>query len=113
MRKFFGSDKLGTVFPVPAGSARIEPGLPAEDVTLTFPTWTFFETVRYLLSLCAHACALLRPQTHPLLFALDSSLVTACCYAVVDGCTSGGSAVSGSALLPCCASLHAPPMRLA
>ena len=78
MRKFFGSDKLGTVFPVAAGSARIEPGLPVEDVTLTFPTWTYFETVRY--SLCAHACAVLRCQPHPVLFARVGSLIGACCY---------------------------------
>jgi len=43
-RAFFGTDTLNWSAFVPAGVSMQEPGItPAEDTTLTFPTWTAFE----------------------------------------------------------------------
>lgn len=45
VRRFYGTDSLGFTVAVPSGSSRVEPGLvPAEDLQLTYPTWTDFET---------------------------------------------------------------------
>lgn len=44
-RRFLGSDDLGYSVPVARGTSTVEPGVtPANDVVLTFPTWTDFET---------------------------------------------------------------------
>ena len=44
-RRFLGSDQLGWQVPYPRGSSRVEPGVtPAADLTLSFDTWTQFET---------------------------------------------------------------------
>ena len=56
MRKFYETDELGTVLPVPAGSARIEPGLPEEAVVLNFPTWTSFVDVRFYTAFWVARC---------------------------------------------------------
>jgi hypothetical protein len=43
-RRYFGSDQLGWSTTFKAGSSEIEPGVtPAQDVTLTYATWTDFE----------------------------------------------------------------------
>lgn len=43
-RHFFGTDELNWSVTFPAGSSRIEPGItPAEDVTITWETWTDLE----------------------------------------------------------------------
>ncbi len=43
LRRFSGADQLNWRISYPAGSSRIEPGLtPAEDMTLTFDTWSDF-----------------------------------------------------------------------
>ena len=43
-RHFFGTDELGWSVTFPAGSSRIEPGItPAEDLTLSFATWSDLE----------------------------------------------------------------------
>ena len=44
-RRFFGSDSLGWMVPIPKGSSVIEPGItPANDLMLNFATWSDFET---------------------------------------------------------------------
>ena len=44
MRRYFNSDSLGWPVLFLRGSSRIEPGVsPANDLTLSFPTWTDFE----------------------------------------------------------------------
>ena len=44
-RRFLGTDNLGYQVPYPQGSSNVEPGVtPANDILLTFPTWTDFET---------------------------------------------------------------------
>lgn len=46
MQEQYG-DELNFTIPLPmAGMSRIEPGLPAEDTILTFPTWTKYAEVR-------------------------------------------------------------------
>ena len=43
VRRFSGSDKLNWSVAYPAGASRVEPGFtPAEDLTLSFATWTDF-----------------------------------------------------------------------
>ncbi len=43
VRRFSGTDDLNWSVAYPAGSSRVEPGFtPAEDLTLSFPTWTDF-----------------------------------------------------------------------
>ncbi len=43
-RRFFGTDELNWTVTFPAGSSLIEPGItPAEDLTITFATWTEIE----------------------------------------------------------------------
>ncbi|MCY3864221.1 MAG: vanadium-dependent haloperoxidase [Chloroflexi bacterium] len=43
VRRFSGSEELNWTVAYPAGSSRIEPGVtPAEDLTLSFATWTDF-----------------------------------------------------------------------
>jgi hypothetical protein len=37
---FTGGDTFGATVTVPAGSLKIEPGLPATDVTFSLPTWS-------------------------------------------------------------------------
>ena len=83
MRKFFGSDKLGFTLSVPAGSARIEPGLPAEDVTVSFPTWTFFEKVR--LPALASCLRKLHPREFVAWFVYPVALLSANKYVVHPG----------------------------
>ncbi|HEY5947386.1 MAG TPA: vanadium-dependent haloperoxidase [Kofleriaceae bacterium] len=42
-RRFFGSDDLGWSFTFPKGSSSVEPGVtPAADITLSYPTWTYW-----------------------------------------------------------------------
>ena len=44
-RLFTGSDNLGWVVPIPAGSSVVEPGVtPAQDIDIEFATWTDFAT---------------------------------------------------------------------
>lgn len=44
-RRYFGSDQFGVSESFVAGSSEIEPGVtPAHDITLTYPTWTDWET---------------------------------------------------------------------
>jgi hypothetical protein len=43
MRCYLGSDELGWKFPIPAGTSRIEPGLPPSNFTLEYPTWSTHE----------------------------------------------------------------------
>jgi len=43
-RRFLGSDMLGWRVPFARGSSRVEPGVtPAQDITLSFDSWTQFE----------------------------------------------------------------------
>ncbi|MDI1447994.1 vanadium-dependent haloperoxidase [Polyangium sp. 6x1] len=45
-RRFLGSDNLGWVVSIPQGSSLVEPGItPAQDITLSFATWTQFEEI--------------------------------------------------------------------
>lgn len=49
-RRYFDTDVLDWRFTVPAGSTKVEPGIvPANDVEVSFPTWTDFATT------CANA----------------------------------------------------------